>query len=299
MSQPVIYKQCPVCGSAQQQEVFTAKDHTVSNESFMILECGSCTLRYTQGVPDEPAIGPYYHSENYISHTNTSKGFINRIYQAVRKRTIRGKVRLVQHTTGLKKGRHLDVGSGIGTFAHAMQEAGWETTGLEPDPDARALAKQLYGTELLPVAELYQLPEQRFDVITLWHVMEHVHDLHAYVKRMEQLLKRDGKLIVAVPNYTSKDAAIYGPYWAAYDVPRHLYHFSPESMRTLMKQHGLEVKAYKPMWYDSFYISMLSNKYKQGSTGLVSAVWNGFLSNLQAWRNVQRCSSVIYIIGKL
>lgn len=298
MSQKVIYKQCPVCGSVQQQEIFAVKDHTVSQESFMILECGSCSLRYTQGVPDEKAIGPYYHAEDYISHTNTSKGLINRLYQWVRKRTIRGKLRLVQRTTGLKKGRHLDVGSGTGTFAYAMQTAGWDTTGLEPDPDARAMAKKLYGIGLQQVADLYQLPEQAFDVITLWHVMEHVHDLHAYVKRMQQLLKRDGKLIVAVPNYTSKDAAIYGAYWAAYDVPRHLYHFSPASVRTLMKEHGLEVKAYKPMWYDSFYISMLSNKYQKGSMGLVSAVWNGFRSNLKALSDVQRCSSVIYIIGK-
>lgn len=296
MSHSILYTQCPVCQAAQQREVFAAKDYTVSNESFMILECPQCSLRYTQGIPDAAHIGPYYHSENYISHTNTYKGLVNRLYQAVRKRTIRSKVAMVKNVTGLDKGTHLDVGSGTGTFANAMREAGWQTTGLEPDPDARAMAKNLYGLDLRETAELYTLPEGHFDVITLWHVMEHVHDLHPYVQRMQQLLKPGGTLIIAVPNYTSKDAEIYGPYWAAYDVPRHLYHFSPASVRALVQQHGLEVKAYKPMWYDSFYISMLSNKYQKGSTGLISAVWNGLRSNLKALSDVQRCSSVIYII---
>ena len=143
-----------------------------------------------------------------------------------------------------------------------------------------------------------QLPANSFDAITLWHVMEHVHDLPAYVQQLRNLLKEDGRLFIAVPNYTSKDAAIYKEYWAAYDVPRHLYHFSPRSVQVLMEKYGLKLLLNKPMWFDSFYISMLSSKYKNGSTNLIAAFWNGLRSNFKAMSDVKKCSSVIYIIGK-
>ena len=298
MESLVHYTHCPACGSANLHDVFPVRDFTVSKEQFMIVECGQCTLRFTQDIPTAEAIGPYYKSDDYISHTNTSRGIVNRLYLAVRRRTMRRKRNLVQRETGLRRGRLLDIGSGVGTFANTMQRAGWEVTGLEPEDAARQKAKELYDITLQPVEQFFQLPAGSFDAITLWHVLEHVHALENYLRQMEKLLKPTGKLLIAVPNYTSRDASIYREYWAAYDVPRHLYHFSPVAMRTLVERVGLHCEAVRPMWFDSFYISMLSNKYKFGKTKLPLACWNGLRSNLAAFGNTDRCSSVIYVIGK-
>lgn len=292
------YTNCPVCGSAEIKPVLSAKDHTVSGEIFSISECGGCSLRFTQDVPDAASIAPYYKSDDYISHTNTSKGLINSLYQFVRKRTLRKKRRLVQKVTGMGKGELLDVGSGTGAFASEMSLNGWYVTGLEPDEGARAIAKQEHKMELKGMDQFFQLQPGSFDAITLWHVLEHVHDLSAYVQQLKTLLREKGKLVIAVPNYTSKDAAVYKEHWAAYDVPRHLYHFSPRSMQVLMEKHGLKILSYKPMWYDSFYISLLSSRYKKGKTKLLPAFFNGLRSNLKAMGDVKRCSSIIYIIGK-
>ena len=298
MSQLIHYTNCPVCGSADIKNVLSVKDYTVSGENFSIAECNNCSLRFTQDVPDAASISPYYKSENYISHTNTSKGLINRLYQFVRKRTLKQKQRLIEKATGVTKGNLLDVGSGTGTFAAAMKEAGWQVTGLEPDADARAVGKQSYNIELEDISNFYQLPADSYDAITMWHVLEHVHDLQGYMAKLKSLLKENGKLFIAVPNYTSKDAAVYNEHWAGYDVPRHLYHFSPKAMQMLVKKHGLKLLQYKPMWFDSFYVSMLSSKYKKGKTNLLGSFFNGLSSNIKATGNVQRCSSVIYIIGK-
>jgi len=142
------------------------------------------------------------------------------------------------------------------------------------------------------------MPIAGFDAITLWHVLEHVHELHAYIEQIKLLLKENGRVLIAVPNYTSYDAEVYRQYWAAYDVPRHLYHFSPAAIKNLLKQHGLQLLAIKPMWFDSFYISMLSEQYKNGKNNFVKAVWTGIRSNFKTIFNKERCSSVIYVIGK-
>jgi SAM-dependent methyltransferase len=296
--QTIHYTHCPVCGSSSIKAVFAAKDHTVSQQEFTILECENCCLRFTQDIPVETESGAYYKAEDYISHTNTSKGFINRLYQSVRKRTLVQKRKLIERITGLRKGKLLDVGAGTGAFADQMKSHGWELTALEPDQGAREVSARLYKIEIRPADELFKLPVGSFNAITLWHVLEHVHDLHGYIKQFKQLLKPDGKLFIAVPNYTSIDAGIYGKDWAAYDVPRHLYHFCPKAMKELIESHGMKIIKYLPMWYDSFYISMLSSKYKTGKTNLFGSVLNGFRSNLKAIGNKQRCSSVIYVIGK-
>lgn len=298
MPQLIHYTNCPACGSAKLKSILTAKDYTVSNESFTIVECTDCTLRFTQDVPDRNAIGPYYKSENYISHTNTSKGYINSLYQWVRKRTLKQKRKLIEKTTGLKTGTLLDIGSGTGAFVSEMKQAGWQITGLEPDEDARKVALQINDVELNNMNLFYELPENRYDAITMWHVLEHVHDLQGYISKLKLLLKDSGKLFIAVPNYIAKDAAIYQEFWAAYDVPRHLYHFSPQAMKMLIEKHGMNIEQYKPMWYDSFYVSMLSSKYKKGKTDLIASFINGLRSNSKAIANAQRCSSIIYIIRK-
>ena len=298
MPQLIHYTNCPVCGSGDIKNVLLAKDYTCSNENFVIAECTACTLRFTQDVPEAASIGQYYKSENYISHTNTSRGLINRLYQSVRKRTVKNKRRLIEKQTGINKGCVLDVGSGTGAFVNEMKRSGWQVTGLEPDADARSVCKQVYDIELTSIDHLFELAPSSFDAITMWHVLEHVHDLHGYLAQLKSLLKQNGKLFIAVPNYTSMDAVIYKEHWAAYDVPRHLYHFSPASMLLLMEKYGLKVLAYKAMWYDSFYVSMLSSKYKNGASNLLASFFNGLRSNSRAMQDVKKCSSVIYIIGK-
>jgi 2-polyprenyl-3-methyl-5-hydroxy-6-metoxy-1,4-benzoquinol methylase len=298
MSNLIHYSNCPVCASAEIKNVLAVKDHTVSGETFPVAECGSCSLRFTQDVPGPSSILPYYKAEEYISHTNTSKGLVNKAYQFVRKRTMIRKRRLVEKCTAIKKGTLLDVGSGVGTFVSEMKQQGWQVTGLEPDEDARRTARQLYQLELADSNEFYQLKKESFDAITLWHVLEHVHDLSQYMQQLRAILKENGRILIAVPNYTSLDAKIYREYWAAYDVPRHLYHFSPRAMQTLVEKNGLKIRGYKPMWYDSFYIALLSSKYKNGKTNWIAASWNGLRSNFKALGDVKRCSSVIYIIEK-
>ena len=252
MSQLIHYTNCPACGSSSLKSILTAKDYTVSNELFTIVECTDCTLRFTQDVPDSNSIGPYYKSENYISHSNTSKGFINNLYQSIRKKTLKQKRKLIEKTTGLKTGKLLDVGSGTGAFASEMKQAGWQVTGLEPDEDARKVAVQINNVELNNINLFYELPENNFDAITMWHVLEHVHDLQGYIAKLKSILK----------------------------------------------ENGMKLLQYKPMWYDSFYVSMLSCKYKNGKINLIASFFNGLRSNSKAIGNAQRCSSVIYIISK-
>jgi 2-polyprenyl-3-methyl-5-hydroxy-6-metoxy-1,4-benzoquinol methylase len=287
---------CPVCKGTDFKEVLRAKDHTVSGEVFGIQHCQTCSHRFTSPVPDQHEIGPYYKSADYVSHTNTSQGLINRIYQIVRKITLKSKRRLIIAESGKLTGRLLDVGSGAGAFLSTMKGAGWQVKGLEPDPDARAVAQNDFGVESQPIEELMQLPEGQWDVITMWHVLEHVHALDAYLDKYAKLLAPGGRLVIAVPNYDSYDADKYGAAWAAYDVPRHLYHFCPTSMQQLLELHQFKLLKMKRMPFDSFYVSMLSERHKNGS--MLKAVWNGFCSYWVALGNVARCSSVIYVIQK-
>lgn len=293
----VTYTNCPVCGSSNIRAFISANDHTVSGESFVIMACNDCTHLFTQDIPSAKDIGKYYASEDYISHSDTQEGLVNKLYHTVRKRTLNAKKILVQNATGKRSGQIADIGCGTGAFLNTMKHAGWNITGIEPDETARAKAASLYGIDPLPADEFYKLPAEKFDAITLWHVLEHVHELHAYITQLKNMLSARGKLFIAVPNYTSYDAKHYGAFWAAYDVPRHLYHFSPQSMRRLLQEHGLVAEKIKPMWFDSFYVSMLSEKYKNGKGNLVKAFFMGFISNLKTMMNKEKCSSLIYIIS--
>lgn len=291
----IVYRSCPNCGDKNISIVLSAKDYTVSGEPFEIWECKNCTQRFTQNIPGGDQIGQYYQSENYISHSDTSKGFVNNLYHKVRKRTLVKKRKLIEEATFKTKANILDVGAGTGAFLNIMKNAGWNCTGIEPDSTARKNALELYKINLKESKELFSLPSQTFDAITLWHVLEHVHELHKYVQQLKDLLKADGKLFIAVPNYTSADAKMYGEFWAAYDVPRHLYHFSPKAMKTLLNAHGLKVETMKPMWYDSVYVSLLSEKYKTGKSNTAKAFINGMISNVETLFNKAKCSSLIYI----
>lgn len=298
MARIISYIRCPACGKTHIGPAIVCRDYTVSQEQFEVWECSSCTLRFTQHVPDAGEIGKYYQSENYISHSDTGEGLVNRLYKIARRYTLASKRKLVTKTTGKGTASLLDVGCGTGAFINEMKQARWQVTGLEPDPGAREKAKELYGTEPLPSETLFQLKPGAYHAITMWHVLEHVHDLHAYMERFRGLLASGGKLFIAVPNYTSKDAEHYGAYWAAYDVPRHLYHFSPSSMRELAAKHGFRISLVKPMLLDAFYIAMLSEQYKNGKGNLVKAIMQGIRCFFATLSNKEKSSSLIYVLER-
>lgn len=294
----VTYPTCPVCQSDSISPVLVAVDHTVSQESFDVWHCSTCQLRFTQAVPDENAIGSYYQAESYISHSNTRKGLVNRLYQMVRDFTLVQKRKLIQQVSGLKTGSLLDIGCGTGEFLGTMQTAGWKCLGLEPDPGARKQAKENFQLAVHPSDHLFELAAEQYDVISMWHVLEHVHRLHLYLDQIKSCLKPSGTLIIAVPNYQSLDAGKYEAEWAAYDVPRHLYHFSPTAMQHLLRDHGFELIKMKTMPFDAFYVSLLSEKYIHGKVRLISGFFTGLRSFLATIGHADRCSSVMYIIRK-
>lgn len=294
----VKYSNCPVCNDPSIHLLFPVKDHSVAGEWFQLWECVRCLGRFTQDAPGITEIGKYYASEEYISHSDTKKGLVNRLYHTVRNITVKHKRKLVMKATGRQHGEVLDIGCGTGSFLASMRSIGWKVTGIEPDGQARSNAGRVHDIVPLPADALFSLPEGSFNAITLWHVLEHVHDLHGYLKKIGSLLASRGKIFIAVPNHTSFDAHHYREYWAAYDVPRHLYHFSPTSMNALMKAHGLQVEEIKPMWFDSFYVSLLSEKYRKGFAGFIKACIIGALSNLNTLFRKEKCSSLIYVVRK-
>jgi SAM-dependent methyltransferase len=288
---------CPLCRSESQiREIFTAFDHTASHQHFPIWHCRNCSVRFTQDIPGPESMGPYYQSDQYISHTDTRSGMINRLYHMVRKRTLRTKLGWVVQAYGRKKGKILDMGCGTGAFLQTMKNKGWDVTGLEPDAGARQKALDQYGLSLLESSQFGSLGEKSFGVITLWHVLEHIHGLHATMDDLIRLLHPQGVLIIAVPNYTSLDAAHYGSHWAAYDVPRHLYHFSPASMQYLVDNHGLVLVDSHSMIYDAFYVSMLTEKYLNRPFGVLRGISTGIRSSVNALYNPDRCSSIVYVL---
>jgi 2-polyprenyl-3-methyl-5-hydroxy-6-metoxy-1,4-benzoquinol methylase len=271
-------EQCPICNNTEQEVFLSVKDHMITQEQFSIVRCKGCGFHFTNPIPDPNKIGDYYKSEEYVSHSSSKKGIINFLYGVVRKRTLNQKVVWLNQSANGKT--LLDVGCGTGHFLRTAKAHGYGVTGIDPDEDARRFAKEENGIEPLPQQELYGLPENSFDAITMWHVLEHVYELNADLAKMATLLKPDGVFMIAVPNMASYDAQHYQKYWAAYDVPRHLYHFQQEDMVSLMDNHGFDLKKVLPMKYDAYYVSMLSEKYKKGS--LLKALITGWKSNRKA-----------------
>ncbi|MCE3297138.1 MAG: hypothetical protein K0R65_2852 [Crocinitomicaceae bacterium] len=269
------------------------KDHMITGETFTIQECISCGFHFTNPRPSIERIGDYYKSEEYVSHSSSNKGLINKLYNRVRNYTLKKKVQLVK---SLAKGNELlDIGAGTGHFLNACKQNGFSVEGLEPDQDAVRFAKTNFGVDLKSLDELHHLPAASKDIITMWHVLEHVYDLQKDFTRISEVLKETGTLIIAVPNLESYDAQRYRNLWAAYDVPRHLYHFRKKDIAALAAQHDLKLTKVLPMKFDAFYVSMLSEKYKKGS--LIHAFRNGWLSNLKSAKGGY--SSQVYILQKL
>jgi len=283
---------CPVCSKTEFTKFIDCIDYTVSQDTFTIVECKECNFHFTNPIPVVEEIGEYYKSESYVSHSSTNKGLINKIYQRVRNYTLKQKVKLITKQSNGKN--HLDIGAGTGHFINATTLSGFNSVGLEPDEDARKLAVDTHNVNIQPLENLYSITEKSMDVITMWHVLEHVYDLQKDLKQIEKILKDDGVMVVAVPNMNSYDAKHYKEYWAAYDLPIHLYHFTPNDIDTLFNKFNMEVVETLPMKFDSFYVSMLSEKYKGGN--IISAFLTGLKSNLKA--NSKEYSSQTYILRK-
>jgi 2-polyprenyl-3-methyl-5-hydroxy-6-metoxy-1,4-benzoquinol methylase len=291
-------QQCPVCDEKSFSPFLTCTDFFVSGEQFSIKQCDSCGFKITENIENEENIGRYYQSEEYISHSNTAKGLVNSAYHAVRKYMLGRKRRLVEKATSLKTGQILDVGTGTGFFLNEMKENGWQVTGTEKSSDARDFAKKEFNLDNLPSEELFTLKDKSFDVITLWHVLEHIHLLNENMETFHRLLNEKGKLIIAVPNHESFDAKHYREFWAAFDVPRHIWHFAPKQMEMVGEKHGFKLSTIQTMPFDSFYVAMLSEKYKKSKLALFKGIYFGKISWLNSILNPEKCSSVIYVFQK-
>jgi 2-polyprenyl-3-methyl-5-hydroxy-6-metoxy-1,4-benzoquinol methylase len=286
---------CPICNSASFAPFMECIDYTVSKNRFAIVQCGSCGFKLTSPRPEESEAGKYYQSDDYISHSNSSKGLINRLYQRARRLTLKRKLKLVISVSGKQQGHLLDLGCGTGEFLNTCKQSGWNVKGIEPSPDARASAALQYGLEVHET-DKWDFADNTFDVISAWHVLEHVYKLEETVKQVRRMLSQSGTFIVALPNCNSADAEFYKQNWAAYDVPRHIWHFTPKDVKALFEKQGFTLKEILPMPLDAYYICMLSEKYKGGNISYGRAAIHGWASNRLARKNGSTCSSQIYIL---
>lgn len=272
------------------------KDQAVSQESFSICKCSNCNLLFTNPRPDQENIAQYYLSEDYISHEDKSSNITNLLYKIVRKFTIKRKVKWLNESSS-SKGRLLDYGSGTGYFLRAAKRNGWQVVGVEPNK--KAASKAIKKNDLQIYEDKLKLEnEKKFDVITLFHVLEHVHELKITIDFLLSKLKKRGSIFIAVPNYDSYDSQIYQEQWAALDVPRHLYHFTYQTMEVLAKEYQLKIKEVKPLVFDSYYVSLLSESYKKSSNNIIKPLLLGYKSNKLAKKN-NNYSSLLFILKKL
>jgi 2-polyprenyl-3-methyl-5-hydroxy-6-metoxy-1,4-benzoquinol methylase len=287
---------CPLCGKPYFTTFLQSSDLFLTKEEYTIVSCNSCGMKFVNPRPDASEIGKYYESSDYVSHDAGKKSGLNFLYKRVRNISIKNKYKLVKNTAKGKK--LLDIGCGTGEFIFFCKQHGFDVKGIEPGEKPRSYAQTKYKLDVYGEDYLEQLTLQDFDVITLWHVLEHVHLLHERMKKIVEIMKPDGALIIAVPNSDSWDALYYGKFWAAYDLPRHLYHFSRETMQILAQKHSLKIDRTIPMKLDAFYISLLSEKYAKGRKNYFRAIINGIRSNNFARKNKKNYSSLIYVLKK-
>ena len=286
---------CPWCGSDKAQINLWLKDEFLSKEDFHICECLNCGLLYTMPRPSKDKIGNYYKSEEYYSHQENKKGFIPKIYESVKKVNLKHKYKL--STEGIETGSMMDIGCGVGDFIHTVEEKGWQCLGVEPLDDAKTIAKTRVKADIIRSEELENLPDASFDLITMWHVLEHVDDLKWQVTQLQRLVKPKGRIVIAVPNYKSYDGQYYKEHWAAYDVPRHLNHFNKQTITKIFKASGLELKKTDKLIWDAYYISYMSEHYKFHKFPLIKGAYRGLVSNCKARRSGE-WSSMVYIFEK-
>lgn len=292
---------CPICGNDNLSTFFQGKDFFSSQEDFKIVVCSECGFRLTQDFPDEKEIGDYYHSEDYISHSDTQKGVVNSFYHQARRFMLKMKADEIEKRLPFK-GDLLDIGCGTGYFSGYMSHRNWHVTAIEKDDATREFAQKKWGLKVLPSDTLKDLESNSFDAITLWHVLEHIQSLNETMEQIYRILKDDGIAFIALPNCSSYDAQHYQMFWAAYDLPRHLWHFNPMSFKRLAEKHDFFVERPIRMPLDVFYISMLSEKYKDpfgtNVENFLKGMLQGSIGCVKSIINSTETSSLIYILRK-
>ena len=283
---------CPICDSTKFQKKSDIKDYSISQEIFGLVTCANCSFVITSPRPEDDRLFEYYKSEDYISHSGTKKGFVNKLYHQFQKLNLRLKFNAISRN--VPRGTWMDYGAGNGAFLNFLKSKNISSEGFEPDEKARTLGAKK-GTKINDSA-LYKINTKEYAAITMWHVLEHVPNLNEIISSHHSNLISNGILTIAVPNYLSYDSCYYKNYWAALDVPRHLWHFSEKDIKALLSKHGFEHIKTKPMPFDSYYVSMLSEKYKNGI--LLRGTVIGMISNIYARLSGYPFSSQIYIFRK-
>lgn len=290
----ITVQSCPICGEKSFSKVYKAPYFRGDNEQFQIVECQSCKLWLTSPRPADDELAPYYETGEYISHNNKKEGLIDWLYHLVRSYSLGKKLGLI-NKLNLSKGTLLDYGAGTGHFLKAARENGWQVEGVEPSAEARQVAT-IENDLLLADPDHFQWTGA-YQAITLWHVLEHLPKLQEHMRNFSAVLAPGGTLVIAVPNHESADSKFYGASWAALDVPLHLYHFKKANLRELAEQHGLHLEEIRNMPFDSFYVSMLSEKIRSGKSNLPRAFYHGLRSNFKGNRT-KNMSSLIYVLRK-
>lgn len=270
------------------------KDHSISKENFELIYNDDFEMLETFPQPQGEDLAEYYKSEDYISHTDGKRNLFEKIYHLVKNVALKRKLKLINSFANDSKSL-LDIGCGTGDFLKVAATSDWTITGIEPNEHARQIANKKTNNAVYDTEALLAFEENQFDVITLWHVLEHLPNLDEQFAVFNKLLKPEGVLIIAVPNYNSYDAKLYKEFWAAYDVPRHLWHFSQESIKRLGVNANMKLIKTLPLKFDAFYVCLLSEKYKSGKMNFINGFWNGWRSNLKA-RTSGEYSSLIYVL---
>ncbi|MCK9421088.1 MAG: class I SAM-dependent methyltransferase [Bacteroidales bacterium] len=285
---------CPVCGNSELTSFLSVADHFLTQKVFSIQQCGVCGLKFVNPRPQENEMDLYYQTDDYISHNAQKNNLTSRIYRIARVVSIRRKYRIIKTHTNADS--LLDIGCGTGEFLHYCKGKNIKVYGLEPNSKARNFARESNHLSVSEKLSDFDGATILFDCITMWHVLEHIHALNETLTIVKKMLQPQGILIVAVPNCNSWDARHFKQFWAAYDVPRHLYHFAPSSFIGLVGKHGFDVKAILPQKLDAYYISLLSEKYRSGEFNYFKAVLTGFRSNFLAHKTKTGTSSLIFIL---
>ncbi|HBG42190.1 MAG TPA: methyltransferase [Porphyromonadaceae bacterium] len=289
---------CPICGNDTFHEEFCCRDHLVSGKTFPLIKCSDCGFLMTDHPPQGDALDAYYKSDDYISHSDTRKGIMAKLYHVVRNYMILKKTRWVERYSDHAPHTLLDVGCGTGYFAGAMKQKGWQTTAIEKNDTARNFAHDHFHIDTFPSLDTFAVHPERahtFEVITLWHVLEHLEGLNEVMEQLRRLLTDDGRLFIAVPNSASFDASVYKADWSAYDVPRHLWHFAPAHLRMLAGRHRFEIIAVKRMPFDVFYISLMSERNAGCRLWFLRGFGVGLCGMIASLFDKKKCSSLLYV----
>lgn len=290
---------CLICGNSNFTSLHTCKDFVATGQNFTIQKCSNCSFVFTNPRPAVDEIAPYYQSDKYVSHAGKKEGLgiMYKIYDVVRNFSIQSKLNLIK--TYNAGGKLMDLGCGLGYFLHGViQDKTFDAIGVDVSDEAINYVKEKFGYNVVNENKLDSFAKESFDVITQWHVLEHVHFLNERMVQLHHLLKQNGTLFIAVPNSDSWDSKHYKEYWDGFDVPRHLYHFNTKSFNLLMEKHGFKIVDKKPLWFDAPYISMRSEIHKGNGMSMLRGSISGLISNTRAIFN-KEYSSILFVVKKV